>query len=329
MSAAGEEPTALHLYDCADVGATLVQYGRAMGRPWRFLPARDTSLDNASTMGSLGRTASIAKWTATRWLKSFDADLLHIHFGTRLDVLAKWPRRPFIVHYHGTDIRTFYYDPLQRGRIQWGADNAEVVLYSTPDLKVHAERARSDAIYLPNPVNLGELPAWDPNGAPVVVFSSRWDDSKGGQQQLELLSAIRRALGPEVRLEGLEWGNGAQEARRRGVELIPRMSKQHYLRWLSKAHCVVGQTSGILAMSELQSVAIGVPLVARLEPGFYPDPVPVISAPTTDGLAAEVASVMQDPVGTANVLQGRQWVNEHHSPDAVVNQLATIYGELA
>lgn len=329
MFAGTHEPRALHLYDCADVGATLVQYGRAAGRPWRYLPARDTSRDGTNFPGSIRRAAGVADWTARRWLRSVESDLLHIHFGTRLDVVARRPRRPFVVHYHGTDIRTFYYDPSQRDKIQWGADNAAAVLYSTPDLRSHAEAARSDALYLPNPVNLGELPSWAPSSEPVVVFSSRWESSKGGQQQLQLLTEIRNVLGPHVRIQGLDWGDGAPEARQRGADLVPRMSKPDYLRWLSTAHCVVGQTSGILAMSELQSVAIGVPLVARLGAGYYPEPVPVVGGTTNEDLAAEVAMVLKDPVATAHRLQARKWVEAHHSPRSVVKQLAAIYRRLA
>jgi glycosyltransferase involved in cell wall biosynthesis len=329
MFAGTREPRALHLYDCADVGSTLVEYGRAAGLPWRYLPARDTQRDGTNLPGSMRRVAGVAEWTARRWLGSLESDLLHIHFGTRLDVVTRRPRRPFIVHYHGTDIRSFYYDPLQRDKIQWGADNAAAVLYSTPDLKTHAEAARSDAIYLPNPVNLSELPEWEPSEQPLVVFSSRWDGSKGGEQQLELLTEVRRLLGTEVRIEGLDWGSGAEEARKRGAVLVPKMSKPNYLRWLSSAHCVVGQTSGILAMSEFQSVAIGVPLVTSLGSGYYPADVPVIGGATKEDLAAAVVSVLSDPVATANRLQARRWIEQHHAPEIIVKQLAAIYRELA
>lgn len=328
MFDSSRKPSVLHLYDCADVGATLVRYGREAGRPWSYLPARDTSFDGSDGVGTLRRIASITKWTAARYSRSFDADLLHIHFGTRVGVAQRWPRKPFVVHYHGTDIRRFYYDSAQRENIQWGADNAAAVLYSTPDLKVHAERARNDAIYLPNPVNLAELPPWSATVRPRVVFSSRWDDSKGGEEQLELLSEVRRVMGKGVQIEGLEWGSGAEEARKRGARLIRRMPKNDYLRWLASAHCVVGQTSGILAMSELQSIAIGVPVVARLGTGYYPDPVPVLGGETIEDLAIQVASVVQDPLASAAQLQAREWVEEHHSPLAAVNRLSAIYESL-
>lgn len=329
MFAGTQERKVLHLYDCADVGATLVRYGREAGRPWRYLPARDTSRDGTDLSGSLRRAAGVAGWTARRWTRTLESDLLHIHFGTRLDVLTRRPRRPFIVHYHGTDIRTFYYDPSQRGKIQWGADNAAAVLYSTPDLKTHAEAARSDAIYLPNPVNLAELPTWAPAEEPVVVFASRWDGSKGGEQQLALLSAVRSALGPTVRIQGLDWGDGAAEARQRGAELVPKMSKPDYLHWLSRAHCVIGQMSGSLGMSELQALGIGVPVLAKLTEGNYPGPSPVLGMGGEEELLADLIHAIDDPLAAAERLKARAWIEKHHHPEGIVKALAAIYAGLA
>lgn len=328
MSAGTQERSALHLYDCADVGATLVQYGRASGHPWRYLPARNAAKDSTDLAGSVRRAAGIADWKARRLLGTLASDLLHVHFGTRLNGLAQRPRKPFVVHYHGTDIRTFYYDPAQRANIQWGADNAAAVLYSTPDLKKHAEEARRDAIYLPNPVNLSELPKWAPADDPVIAFSSRWERSKGGTQQLDLLSDIRSALGPSVRLVGLDWGDGAAEARARGAELVPRMTKPSYLHWLSKAHCVVGQMSGSLGMSELQALGIGVPVLAKLGDGYYPGPAPVLGAAGGNSLS-DLTEAVADPLAAAERLQPRAWIEKHHHPEAIVKNLAELYSRLA
>lgn len=329
MSADIREPSSLHLYDCADVGATLVRYGRASGRDWRYLPIRDSSTDGPGMTGRLSRARKIAAWKSRRFVDTFRSDLVHVHFGTRLEGLNRSPRRPFVVHYHGTDIRSFYYDPTLRSRIQWGADNAAAVLYSTPDLKEHAEAARADAIYLPNPVDSAELPDWTPADEPTVVFASRWEISKGGNRQLEVLKAVREAVGPAVRIEGLDWGDGAKEARALGATLVPKMPKASYLRWLSEAHCVMGQLSGSLGMSELQALGIGVPLVAPLKKGFYPGAVPVLGGPTTEVLAQQVKSVLSDPEAAALSLQARHWIDANHAPSVSVERLAGIYRELA
>jgi glycosyltransferase involved in cell wall biosynthesis len=274
--------------------------------------------------GRARRLQGVAGWTARRWALTLPADLLHIHFGTRVDITTRWPRRPFVVHFHGTDIREFYQDPRQRGQIQWGADNARAVIYSTPDLAEHALPARSDARYLPNPVDFAELPDWRPTPEPRVIFSSRWEESKGGAEQLKVAAAIRDALQGRVVLEGLDWGNMAGEAKALGVNLVPPMRKSAYLQWMAGAHCIVGQSAGIMAMSELQAVSMGIPVVMNVGQNFYTEP-PVLQGEGPEGLAAQVCHVLEDPLAASAEAKGREWAERFHGPQVAVEALAHIY----
>jgi glycosyltransferase involved in cell wall biosynthesis len=320
----------LHLFDCAGVGATLVAAARAQGLPWGFLPARDTSRDCTGLRGKAVRVQGIARWTVQRWSLTLRAELLHIHFGTRVDIAARWPRRPFVVHFHGTDIRDFYQDPRQRPKIQWGADNAQAVFYATPDLAEYALQARSDARYLPNPVDLAELPAWRPAPEPRVLFASRWGAAKGGAAQLELASKLARALqGTDIKLQGLDWGENAAQATALGVELVPVMSKAAYLHWLAQAHTVVGQSTGLLGMSELQAMAIGVPTASNVRPGLYPGTVPVVGTGSLDEQVDSIVAAAKDAREVSARLDARAWVAEHHDPDRIVKELSAVYSSLA
>ncbi len=239
------------------------------------------------------------------------------------------PYKPFVLHFHGTDIRTQFYDPARHEAIQWGADHAAAVLYSTPDLAAHARKARPDALYLANPVDPEQLPPWNPAQRQRVVFASRWETSKGGRRQLDLARSLVQALGDDVEFEGLDWGDGAAEAAAFGVRLVPRMAKERYLRWLAQAHCVVGQSAGILAMSELQAVAIGVPVaMSPLGRGFYPDPVPVLQG-EAEALIEQIRWVLKDPRAASASLGGPSWVDAHHSPRQAVAQLADLYASVA
>jgi hypothetical protein len=257
------------------------------------------------------------------------ADLLHIHFGTRVDVATRWPRRPFAVHFHGTDIRDFYQDPRQRAQIQWGADNAEAVFYATPDLADYALQARADARYLPNPVDLAELPDWQPSPEPCIAFASRWGAAKGGAGQLELASRLVRTLrGSGIRLQGLDWGENAAQAAALGVELVPVMGKTAYLQWLAQAHAVVGQSTGLLGISELQALAIGVPTVSNVRPGLYPGSVPVVGAGSLDEQVDATVAAAKDARAVSAALNARAWVAEHHDPDKIVRELSAVYASL-
>ena len=235
------EPRVLHIYDAADVGATLVKYGRRAGRPWRHFNVLPPEGTPASVCRPGREARRGAAWQARRAAAILRSDLLHVHSGSRIGVVRSRPVKPFLLHFHGTDIRTQYYEPARRPALQWGADHAVKVLYLTPDLREHAEAARADAAYLPNPVDLEELPEWRPRRPARALFSPPAGiPSKGGRNQLELVRALRAAVGPDVELQGLDWGDGAPQAAELGVVLVPKMAKPDYLRWLASAHVVVG-----------------------------------------------------------------------------------------
>lgn len=323
-------PRVVHVFDCADVGSTLVRTARAQGRPWSYLPARDTSHEGNGMRGQLKRLGGVAQWTARRWSLTLPADLLHIHFGTRVDIATRWPQRPFIVHFHGTDIREFYQDPHQRAKIQWGADHAQAAFYATPDLAEYALEARPDARYLANPVDLTELPEWRPAAVPRVVFASRWGAAKGGTEQLELAAGLALAVqGTGIRLEGLDWGENAASAAKLGVNLVPTMSKRAYLDWLARAHVVVGQSTGLLGMSELQAIGIGVPTASNVRTALYPGSVPVIGSGTLDEQVESIVAAAKDAPATAAFLDSRAWITEHHDPATIVQELAAAYAGIA
>lgn len=317
------EPKVVHFFDCADVGRTLVKYGRAEGRPWWYRPQLPPGMRIGTAVPKFP-TLATAKWRFNRTIEALRADMMHIHFGTRGGVANNRPVIPFVMHWHGTDIRTNYYDPKTRPNVQWGADHAARVVYATPDLREHAQRARPDAIYLPTAIDLSELPAWSPGDVPLVIFSSRWEDAKGGSNQLRLAQALRQALGPSIVMEGLDWGHLAGKAAELGVKLVPRKSKSEYLKWMSSAHCVVGQSAGILAVSELQAIAMGAPVVMRTTDGFYPGH-PVLDGYDDDALISQVVRVLEDPSSASKGIAGRQWIETHHGPEAIVRQLAEIY----
>lgn len=268
----------------------------------------------------------MAAWTARRWALTLPADLLHIHFGTRARIATRWPQRPFVLHFHGTDIREFYRDPRQRANVQWAADTAQAVYYATPDLGGYAREARPDARYLPNPLDLAELPAWQPSAEPRILFASRWGAAKGGPEQLELAAGLANALkGTGIRLEGLDWGENAAQAAALGVRLVPTMGKKEYLGWLAGAHTVVGQSTGLLGMSELQAMGIGAPTAINVRPGLYPGVVPVVGTGSLDEQLNSIVAAAKDPQQTAAGLGAKAWLREHHDPETIVRQLAAAY----
>ncbi|MBM7830036.1 hypothetical protein JOE59_000741 [Agromyces cerinus] len=313
-----ERIVATHLFDAAGVGETLTRIGGSLGYDWRFIDARDTSRDD----NRLRLLTAASVWHARRVSALLRSDLIHLHYGRRTRYLDLWPRRPYVLHFHGTDIRHHFHQPYAHDVMANAAASARAVLYSTPDLAVHALEADPRAQYFPTPIDIASLPEWRPAPTPVVAFASRWDESKDGRRQGEIADALRAAF-PGVRLEGIDWGADARVAREAGVTLLPRMPKAEYLRWLAGAHVVIGQPAGVLAVSELEAIGIGVPVV--MEPHAAYDTVPVVRASKPDDVAQATRELLDDPVAASRRLGGPEWVSRTHGAIDSVQRLADIY----
>ena len=318
------DPVVTHLFDAADVGKILVQKGREQGRNWRYRNVRDLSRDSNPVRKYLGALA----WHAGRIIDLLPSDLIHLHYGRRTAYLRLWPRRPYLLHFHGTDIRHHFYQPYAHDEMMRAAAGAEAVLYATPDLREHAVKARPDAIYFPTPVDVAALPAWSPAEEPTIVFASRWDDSKNAALQLDIARGLIAATGGRVRVQGLDWGGSAAAAAAAGVELVPRMPKPDYLRWLATAHVVAGQAAGVVATSELEAIGIGIPVVMALHPAYAGSRTPVLTGTTTDELVAAALAALKDPREASRSLDGVAWLRSTHDAGMLASRLADLYRSL-
>lgn len=309
-----------HLFDCAGVGATLVREAQRQSLPW------------GQVQGPWMRNNTMpARWRFFGELAlAFPrTQLWHVHMGGR----AKWARgrfeRPYVLSLHGTDIRETYWLDEYHDVIRRDIDQALHVFYATPDLREKAERARTDAEYMPIAVDFDILPAWQPVSKPRVFFPSRWDRKKGGDGQIQTAADVVAAVGVRADVIGIDWGDRAQDASSAGVRLIPKMDVLGFLAELSRAHVAVGQTAGILATSELQAMAMGVPLI-------FPDPHEgYLSQKDRGALVAErgsvadaVLQVLEDPRTASSVLGGKDYTARHHHPAKLVIRLRDVYQDV-
>lgn len=317
------DPTVTHLFDAAGTGQILVKKGREQGYNWRYRDVRDLSHDANPIRKYVGALA----WHAGRILDLLPSDLIHLHYGRRTSYLRLWPRRPYVLHFHGTDIRHHFHQPYAHDVMMSASAAALGVFYSTPDLREHAIQARPDAIYFPVPIDLPALPAWRPAEVPTIVFASRWDGSKNATFQLDIARGLVARVDGAVRVQGLDWGDSAGAARDAGVEILPRMPKPEYLRWLAGAHVVAGQAAGVVATSELEAIGIGVPVVMPLHASYDPG-TPVLTGTSTAELVAGVVAALAAPQETSRSLDGVAWVRNTHDAGMLAARLAAFYRTL-
>jgi hypothetical protein len=325
-------PRVLHVNDCAFTAANLVREATGRGLPWAMTPLAASGQTWSGPVAQLRRAGLGAAWLSRLAARAARVDLLHVHFATVYQHTRLVPRR-FVLHCHGSDVRSLLYDPRYTATIRRALTRAAAVFYSTPDLAEHTLPHRSDAVYLPVPIDTAALPTWAPTtGPPQVLFSSRWDDSKGLAAQLEIAAGLVKATqGTDAEVVGLDWGPAASAARDAGVRLLPRRGHTEYLRLLATAHVVVGQSSGILAASELEGLAIGAPLLMTASHALYGDVIPpVLDAATTspDDVVQAAVRALADPAATAQAQHGPAWVREHHGVGQAVDRVLAVYRSL-
>ncbi|WP_144083425.1 glycosyltransferase family 4 protein [Microbacterium sp. TS-1] len=295
---------------------------RETGRSWRFMPPeqawapvraghrKPTKLAQAATFARIDVNVA--------W-----AQVVHAHFATTASRLTPWfvPSRPYVLHLHGTDIRTRWASSAEHDKIQRFIDGASHVYYSTPDLLENATTARSDAEYLPIFVDPHQLPDWRPQ--PYVAVVSRWEEVKG---HVEMLAVARGLISAGIEVRGLNWGPGAAEAAAIGVKLQPRMSHPDFLDFLSHASAALGQSSSILSVSEVEAMAIGVPLsaVGTHLPGPDGRPLPIREG-SPDEVTEQLLADLEDPAAASHRLDVANWARTWHTAHRYLPQLDEIY----
>lgn len=310
----------LHVNQIAGVPSTLVRQARAEGKRWalktipvgRGNPARvvKTRLDD------------LIQWSRVR----SHADIIHVHYAP--NGYYGWGDLPFVLHVHGSDIRKDWEKPIFREVITHSLRRADAVLYSTSDLYHHLEKIRPDAVWAPNPVppEFFEDRPYPPI-SDQIVFSSRWDDTKG----IELLLPLAEKLLEEgFHVTGLDWGENADEARKLGVELHPLMQPAEFSDFLASARLVVGQLKfGTLSMTDYQTLALNRPLVCAANPEN--PPAIAVSCHGFPGIPRdpiEIARRITEFLRYEDTPQSRDWVLARHHPKVCVDVLEQLYAQL-
>jgi glycosyltransferase involved in cell wall biosynthesis len=324
----------LQFNDCASVARSMVAAAARTGLKWDYLPPSKVRPVRPVTGGPMRRKAAYVPYWARRVLAVSRAQVVHVHYGTSARLLTDpgVPKRPYVLTLHGSDIRRQWKDPSYHDEIQRAVDEAAHVFYANNDTADNARAARSDAEFLPALVDAATLPAWAPDDEePSVLFVSRWDDDKGVDRQLELAASLSRAIGPRVRLLGLDWGPGADDARRAGVTLLPRMPQGQFHAVMAQAHLAIGQATDNFATSEFEALCMGLPMAALGRRIARPDDgtVPPVMEGSVDGVVAQVLEALGDPRAAARRLDSSAWALPRYDAAAYIPMLESRYRGIA
>lgn len=137
----------LHIWNTAGVASTLAKFmDRIFGTQSAVMYRKAFDRFGYTIYGEL-LDCGAKEFVIRALLRTLKYDIIHVHSLDKLIPLIRLlnPRKPIVLHYHGSDIRGRW----KEKRRYWSQPNT-VVLVSTPDL---LEGAPNEVIYLPNPVD--------------------------------------------------------------------------------------------------------------------------------------------------------------------------------
>ncbi|HZD60032.1 MAG TPA: glycosyltransferase family 4 protein [Anaerolineae bacterium] len=255
-------------------------------------------------------------------------DIVHIHYAYfgMLGVLGGYP---YWLHCHGTDIRRNLYHHAYRKITTMSLDRADRVLYSTPDLKPHAEKARADAVFLPNPIR---TEMFEPKGfegtEDKILLISRIDRVKGVDVAFSALEKLKKN-NPTLQIDAFAWGPDLERFKGCGfVNFLPKVPYEDIASLLPNYRIIIGQFElGIMGMSEMEAMACARPVVCHFEyQDWYAEAPPLVLARDEDEIIMRVEELLAnlklcEEVGFA----GREWVVKYHDYISVAERLARLY----
>jgi len=302
--------------DCAFVGETLL----------KNMPLNVEKQHIKRTRGFWSKTFGLAY----NILKA-KGDLFHVHYLLQDCYLAsKFDKKPLIGHAHGSDLRASLKHPLWGRVVRHNLKHCNKILVSTPDILYIAEGFRTDAEYLPNPVDTDLFypkPAVSHNGRTRVLIASDSNWSvKGTDVAIKALSMIRNTVDVSIIAYGVDFDRTVALASSLGLYLnvLPKVSHEKLNEYYWGSDVVIDRFKmGSLGLVSLEAIASGRPAIAYVS-SEYPE---YKEFPLKDLREEEkIARVIKD-------ISDKLWEKEYsylentHLPSVVVPMILDIYKE--
>jgi glycosyltransferase involved in cell wall biosynthesis len=314
----------LHVNDVAGVASTLSREVSRLGfRSAVFQPTLGTYARPLTQRAALVVTRPKEALRLRRTYREGAFSFLHVHFGSfgAMGIVAGGPQ---VIHCHGSDVVGGALVHRLVTRLLLPA--ARGVFYSTPNLGPVVKRWRSDAVFLPNPVDDAAFHIEPVEPVRDIFVASKLDPSKGIPQAIEALRQIRLAR-PLASIAMLSVGREARRlsdhaARTLGdtIEWLPRLTHAEMLATVNSSRVILGQLgSGAIGVTELEAMALKRPVVGYwVHDEAYGAPAPIVVARSAGEAAEATVALLDDDAGRARIgSAGREWCAAQHGPRAV------------
>jgi glycosyltransferase involved in cell wall biosynthesis len=324
----------IHVNNVANVGSTLVIALQKIGCDARLRELRLYGQKGGAFRKALALPQRSWELLSTNAeIRRGNFDIVHIHYAS-LGILGIAGRYDFVLHCHGSDVRSRASSGLRRCVTEQGIRRARLVYFSTPDLADELRDVRPDARFLPNPVD-------------TVMFSPDSQKAKGSNVRVLIISylhaiknvrtafdAAALAQRNRVPVEFTAIANGPEAQLYRdfpGVRFVRAVPHGDMSRLINAHDIVLGQFRiGSLGMSELEGMACGRPVICRyLSSQAYPMQPPVLHAASAEEAANHIAALTLDPDRRRALGEEcRRWVCNHHDFVRVAERLQEDYSAI-
>ena len=243
-------------------------------------------------------------------------DVIHIHWLSH-GIVGVLAGRSFFAQAHGSDLHQNSSQAVYRRVNQSVLKHAEKIFYVTPNLRGYLKDVEFKSVYLPNPVDMGDVrqEVAAPSQVARVLIFTRLDPIKGVER---IFPAVER-MSQAVEVTAFDWGPLARDyARRysRWVNFVKPITHSAIAEFLAGFDVVIGQMrQGSLGLMEIEALAAGRPVITGIEWALYPeDPPPVIAASSDEALIGALERLRGAPQRLAELSRkSRQWAVRNHS----------------
>jgi len=252
----------LHVNNVANVPATLVKGLTVSGIEAELYHPKT----GGYTLGKVGKIClSFQRFgeilSLSKYIKREKFDIVHIHYAYfgLFGILGGYP---YWLHCHGTDVRRNLYHPLFKHITVSSLKRAGKVFYSTPDLYEYVSKLRSDAIFLPNPIDTNLFsPVPNNTTGKRILIISRIDNEKGADKIFQAVKKIKEKHS-EVEIAAFAWGRHLDTYKDAKVTFIARVEYAKMPTIINSFDIVIGQIElGSMGMSELETMACAKPVM--------------------------------------------------------------------
>ena len=318
----------MHINDIAYVGSTLLREQLKLNPSYSLFEMPKPFADFPLVFKFFGL---FERWKFARVIKrkaNFESiNLLHIHFVSSAIWFLNF-KNTIVVHAHGSDVRVAKWNVVRKLINALILKRADLILYSTPDLKDYFGSHSKKTFFLPNPIDCEAFfPKFDYVPSKDILLYSSLSEIKGADIAVLALNEVKNRH-PELNISVLGFGSMKNELKLDAFEVLERLPREHLLELLLNYRLILGQFKvGAIGVSDLEAMSAGKILITYFKFNeVYEEPMPIINVSSKDDIVIAVESFLTSPNMYEPLKEkSRDWVLKFHGVSEVVYRLQKLY----